>query len=155
MGQWIEHTDQGGVEAFLTTATNWAAPQIEMSVSWHQAPSPLYPAQANLKREKERARGNKKRTAGEWRRLGVGKGMWTEMCVEVCGFGGGSLLEDRNGSSRTILPDLSERHCGLRIRSRFSPPAEIIIFFTSSFSLCAYYSRQVLGHILGACRCFG
>ena len=75
--------------------------------------------------------------------------------VEVCGFGGGSLLEDRNGSSRTILPDLSERHCGLRIRSRFSPPAEIIIFFTSSFSLCAYYSRQVLGHILGACRCFG
>jgi len=46
-----------------------------MSVSWHQAPSPLYPAQANLKREKERARGNKKRTAGEWRRLGVGKGM--------------------------------------------------------------------------------
>jgi len=25
-----------------------------MSVSWHQASSPLYPAQANLKREKER-----------------------------------------------------------------------------------------------------
>jgi len=51
-----------------------------MSVSWHQAPSPLYPAQANLKREKERARGNKKRTAGEWRRLGVGKGMNGNVC---------------------------------------------------------------------------
>jgi hypothetical protein len=63
-----EHTDQGGVEAFLTTATNLATPQIEMPVSWHQASSPRYTTLPNTGKPKAGGRERRNvRTAGEWR----------------------------------------------------------------------------------------
>jgi len=37
--------------------------------------------------------------------------------------------------------DLGERHCGLRIRSRFFPLADYYIFHVFVFALCIYYSR--------------
>jgi hypothetical protein len=112
--------------------------------------------------ERERGRGNKKRATGEWRRLGVGKGMntnvsWRFAEVPFWKMATGGPLGRFCPCWSAGRADLGERHCGLRIRWRFSPPADYYIFRVFVFALCilVVYSREVLGHILGACRCFG